>query len=29
MTGEARYDTLLAEVRSAHPRPCLSIVCDH
>ena len=28
MTGEARYEALLNEARSARPKPCLSIACD-
>lgn len=29
MSGDARYDALRQENWSAHPRPCLSIACDH
>jgi hypothetical protein len=28
-SGEARYEALSQESRNAHPRPCLSIACDH
>ena len=29
MSGQDRYDALSTENRNAHPRPCLSIACDH
>ena len=29
MSGKDRYDALSTENRNAHPRPCLSIACDH